>query len=316
MTAKTLANHRSNVKAALLWVAGERDLPGRGARLSLDWMRLRDLVDDEVQRYHLTGLMRFLSAQAIGPGAVSDEVVKRYLAHRALVGQEIGPTVERKIARAWNACAGRLAGWPAIELTAPPVRSRDMVPWEDFPERLQRDVDAYSSPGEGAPPPRRDAAFAGQGLDAQDPPGRDQGRGPPGGQARPSHRRTQFLGRLAAAPAWSSASSKTTGARSGRRPSPSIWAGGSSPSPGAGLAASVDKAIGLRVTPHQFTPRRAAAIILKNHPGAWEFVRQVLGRKSLRTTMNFYVGLETMEANRLFFGEIIRRRLDELPEED
>ncbi len=63
------------------------------------------------------------------------------------------------------------------------------------------------------------------------------------------------------------------------------------------------KELGLKVTPHQF--RHAAAyIMLKADPGNYELVRRVLGHRSIATTYNFYIGLETLEATRLF-GEIV-----------
>jgi integrase len=63
------------------------------------------------------------------------------------------------------------------------------------------------------------------------------------------------------------------------------------------------KELGLEVTPHQF--RHAAAyIMLKADPGNYELVRRVLGHRSITTTLNFYIGLETLEATRQF-GEIV-----------
>jgi len=59
------------------------------------------------------------------------------------------------------------------------------------------------------------------------------------------------------------------------------------------------KEIGIRVTPHQFR-HLAAAFILEKDPANYEFVRRVLGHKNLQTTINFYVGLETVEAVRKF----------------
>jgi len=59
------------------------------------------------------------------------------------------------------------------------------------------------------------------------------------------------------------------------------------------------KELGLEITPHQF--RHAAAyIMLKADPGNYELVRRVLGHCSATTTRNFYIGLETLEATRLF----------------
>src|SRR5260221_10552834 len=43
---KTLANHKSNAKAALLWFRQEHDLPRRGAPLRPEWQRLRRSLKD------------------------------------------------------------------------------------------------------------------------------------------------------------------------------------------------------------------------------------------------------------------------------
>ena len=61
----------------------------------------------------------------------------------------------------------------------------------------------------------------------------------------------------------------------------------------------ITKEIGIRVTPHQFR-HLAAAFILEKDPANYEFVRRVLGHKNLQTTINFYIGLETVEAVRKF----------------
>ena len=59
---------------------------------------------------------------------------------------------------------------------------------------------------------------------------------------------------------------------------------------------------GIDITPHQFR-HAAAAIILKHDPGNYELVRRVLGHKRLQTTIQAYVGLESLEAAR-YFGRI------------
>ena len=61
----------------------------------------------------------------------------------------------------------------------------------------------------------------------------------------------------------------------------------------------ITKALGIRVTPHQFR-HLAAAFILEKDPANYEFVRRVLGHKNLETTIKFYVGLETVDAVRKF----------------
>ena len=63
------------------------------------------------------------------------------------------------------------------------------------------------------------------------------------------------------------------------------------------------KELGLQITPHQF--RHAAAyIMLKADPGNYELVRRVLGHRSSATTRDFYIGLESLEATRVF-GEMV-----------
>jgi integrase len=62
---------------------------------------------------------------------------------------------------------------------------------------------------------------------------------------------------------------------------------------------TIAKELGIRVTPHQFR-HLAAAFILEKDPTNYEFVRRVLGHKNLQTTIQFYIGLEALEAVRKF----------------
>jgi integrase len=69
----------------------------------------------------------------------------------------------------------------------------------------------------------------------------------------------------------------------------------------------VEDATGLRLTVHQFR-HAAAAIYLRHNPGAYEVVKRLLGHRNIQTTINFYCGLETMQANQEF-GKIIRQQI-------
>jgi site-specific recombinase XerD len=74
----------------------------------------------------------------------------------------------------------------------------------------------------------------------------------------------------------------------------------------------IQKATGLRITLHQFR-HAAAAIYLEHHPGDYETVRRLPGHRNIRTTNNFYCGLETIQASREFgkiIGEKLRFKLD------
>jgi hypothetical protein len=72
VTAKTLANHRANTRAALSWFAEEENVPLRGAPLSEDWARLRDGISHHRTRALLSSPMRFWSARGIGPEEVDE----------------------------------------------------------------------------------------------------------------------------------------------------------------------------------------------------------------------------------------------------
>jgi hypothetical protein len=48
------------------------------------------------------------------------------------------------LVRYWNACAARIPAWPQISLTEPPYAKGFTGPaWEDFPQGLRDDIDAY-----------------------------------------------------------------------------------------------------------------------------------------------------------------------------
>ncbi len=68
----------------------------------------------------------------------------------------------------------------------------------------------------------------------------------------------------------------------------------------------IEGVTGLRLTVHQFR-HAAAAIYLRHHPVAYEVVKRLLGHRNIQTTINFYCGLETVQANQEF-GKIIRQQ--------
>lgn len=73
------------------------------------------------------------------------------------------------------------------------------------------------------------------------------------------------------------------------------------------ITVRIQKAIGLRITPHQFR-HAAAAVYLKHRPGDYETVRRLLGHRNINTTVRFYCGLQTMEATQQF-GKLIRQQI-------
>jgi hypothetical protein len=143
LTAKTLQNHKSNAKSALLWLAREKGIPEHGAPLSPAWEKLRSEIKAGVARSRLSSFMRFCSANDVAPADVDDAVVDRFMGYRAQSGMPATPAFRRLLARAWNANVGKVPGWPARQLMEPPVKAAVEVPWGDFPEGLRRDVDRY-----------------------------------------------------------------------------------------------------------------------------------------------------------------------------
>ena len=69
----------------------------------------------------------------------------------------------------------------------------------------------------------------------------------------------------------------------------------------------IQKAVGLRITVHQFR-HAAAAIYLKHRPGDYETVRRLLGHRNIQTTIDFYCGLQTTQATEQF-GKLIRQQI-------
>jgi hypothetical protein len=82
VTAKTLANHKSNVRAALRWFGKEHDVPRRGVPLSADWVSFRDGLEEPI-RSRLYSLIRYCSGRRIGPAMVDDKIFDEYWHYRA-----------------------------------------------------------------------------------------------------------------------------------------------------------------------------------------------------------------------------------------
>lgn len=59
----------------------------------------------------------------------------------------------------------------------------------------------------------------------------------------------------------------------------------------------VRKHAGVELSPHQLR-HLAAKILLDESPGAFELIKQLLGHQSLKTTVNFYAGIDTRRAAR------------------
>src|ERR1700720_4529885 len=86
LTPKTLQNHKSNAKSALLWLAREKGIPEHGAPLTPAWEILRKEIRNSLVRWGLSSLMRFCPGGNITPVEVDEAVVDRFMAYRAATG--------------------------------------------------------------------------------------------------------------------------------------------------------------------------------------------------------------------------------------
>jgi integrase len=142
MNAKTLANHKSNARAALQWFGNEKGLPSRGMPFTADWAGLRNRLSDTRSRSVLSSLMRYCSAQGIAPAAVDETVLDRYMRYRAeTTALATDMAARRAIARVWNGCAEMVEGWPAHRLVEPAIKTMAGLDWEEFPEGLRTDLE-------------------------------------------------------------------------------------------------------------------------------------------------------------------------------
>ena len=141
---KTLANHKTNAKAALLWFAREKDVLPHGVALSPAWDRLRLQLTDPSTRYRLMPLMRFCSGVHVEPDAVDEGVIDRYMEHRARATSRASDAASRRIlARLWNAGVVGIDGWPQLRLLEPPVKAAEGPGWDDFPKSLRADIEQH-----------------------------------------------------------------------------------------------------------------------------------------------------------------------------
>jgi site-specific recombinase XerD len=76
---------------------------------------------------------------------------------------------------------------------------------------------------------------------------------------------------------------------------------------GAQMQSFIKDQIGLRMNVHLFR-HLTGYIYLLHYPGQYEPVRQLLGHKDIRTTINFYVGLEEDAAFKRY-GDILERMI-------
>ena len=73
------------------------------------------------------------------------------------------------------------------------------------------------------------------------------------------------------------------------------------------LCDTIRRRTGIDITPHQFR-HLAAKMVLDANPANFELARRVLGHKRMRTTTNFYAGLDARRALRHYDENVLKLR--------
>jgi hypothetical protein len=129
LTTKTLQNHKSNTKSALLWLGREKGIPQHGAPLTAPWEALKAKAPDSLIRSRLSSFMRWCSVNDVTPPEVDEGVVDQFMSYRSRCGKPADAAFRRLLARAWNANVGTVSGWPARRLMEPPVKVAVEIKW-------------------------------------------------------------------------------------------------------------------------------------------------------------------------------------------
>lgn len=141
--AKTLQNHKANLRRALGWFAGDKEVSRHGVPLLPEWLVLREVIAQVGDARNLSGLMRYCAGRAISPADVDEAAIDDYMTYRAVTTRlPADAAARRKIARSWNRCLA-LDGWPQRSLAEPALKAAEGPGWPDFPVCLRADIEAY-----------------------------------------------------------------------------------------------------------------------------------------------------------------------------
>jgi hypothetical protein len=143
LTPKTVMNHRSNTKRALLYLSREKGIPEFGAPLTAEWEVLRAQISDPLIRSRLSSFIRYCSANKISPQEVNDTTVDMFAEYRNRCGKPVDDAFRRLLARARNRNIKSIPGWPKQPFAEPPIKSVVGIEWEEFRPGLRKDVGKY-----------------------------------------------------------------------------------------------------------------------------------------------------------------------------
>jgi integrase len=138
----TMRNHRSAIRRVMerLGVIDACDAPQSAA-----WRALLDPLDSR-EKAALAKLADFCALRRIEPDQLTNEIFAEYLAWleaRTIVARP--KRLAGSCRRAWNSFANKLAGWPAIPLTAPSDAHQYILPLNAFTQAFQADLARFGA---------------------------------------------------------------------------------------------------------------------------------------------------------------------------
>jgi integrase len=333
-TSKTLSNHKSNAKAALLWLSKEKGVPEYGAPLLPCWDKLRAKIPDSLIRARLSSFMRFCSSNHIEPHAVDEEVIERFLAYRIAVGKPANSAYRRLVARAWNHNVASTAGWLEEyrqggltaknqeflrQVLTPGVWGRVLK----LPLAMLAEARRHRERGNGvraavtaqlavsiailsvAPVRLGNLASIRLGFNLIKPDGPDSNYWlvfpdyDVKNRVKLDYPLPEYLTRLIDEYVYDFRPALVRG-----RNEDWLFPGARAEHKGkiclsGQITGRIHNATGMRMTVHQFR-HAAGALILTKRPVEYELVRRLLGHRNVQTTIDSYIGLENIQASEIF----------------
>lgn len=135
------ANIRSNVRGAFKDLRLSRQSP---AGMSPAFRALFDSVPERELGYRLSRPFTFWSSEGLDPGDVGPEALARFDAHcQGLCLKSRPGKLADAAARAWDACARSVEGWPEVLLSMPKPGQGWTLPWSAFPVSFQEDAEGW-----------------------------------------------------------------------------------------------------------------------------------------------------------------------------
>ncbi len=144
-TPKTLSNHKSNVRAALVYLRENGKTVHHGAPLQGDWKLFPDVALPKKHHIELYPLARYCSTFGIAPEVVNQPIIDGYFEHREATSMfKVSLGKRRALGRAWNLAVECLPQWSAIKLEEEGLPPRSQGPqWEEFDPQLRAEIEDY-----------------------------------------------------------------------------------------------------------------------------------------------------------------------------